>query len=135
MAHPSTRPSVCGKTIPVMAGQTPSPSISWEQMMLPVVDPTEIVPVEFDFSELLKDYPSATITGQRIGISVVSGVDDDPASRLYGTPTVAGLVVTQWFKPLWAEVKYRIRCNVDVSGTNYKPTIAIELTVANRVDA
>jgi len=103
--------------------------------MLPVVDPTEIVPLEFDFSALLKDYPSATITGQRIGISVVSGVDDDPASRLYGAPTVSDLVVTQWFKPISAGVKYRITCNVDVSGTNYRPTIAIGLTVASRMDA
>jgi hypothetical protein len=103
--------------------------------MLPVVDPTEIVPLEFDFSGLLKSYPSAIITGQRIGISVVSGVDDDPASRLYGAPVVSGLLITQWFRPLPAGVKYRITCNVDVSNTNYKPTIAIELTVENRVDA
>jgi hypothetical protein len=102
--------------------------------MLPIVDPSEIVPLEFDFSMLLKDYPSATITGQRIGISVVNGVDDDPASRLYGAPVVSGLVITQWFQPLSAGVKYRVTCNVDVSNTIYRPTIAIEVTVANRVD-
>jgi hypothetical protein len=103
--------------------------------MLPTIDPTEIVPLEFDFSELLADYPSAAITGQRIAISVVSGTDATPASRLYGTASVAGLVVTQFFQPVSAGVKYRVTCNVDVSGTSYRPTIAIELTVANRVDS
>jgi hypothetical protein len=103
--------------------------------MLPIIDPTEMVPLEFDFTEILADYTNAMITGQRIAISVVSGTDATPASRLYGAASVSGLVVTQFFQPLAAGVKYRVTCNVDVSGTSYRPTIAVELTVADRVDS
>lgn len=105
--------------------------------MLPTVDPTELIPLQFDFTELLGDYPSAAITANRITIEVLSGTDATPASRLYGAAIPSGLIVKQWFDPIDAAVglKYRVTCNVDVSGTNYKPTIAVEVRVDKRTDA
>lgn len=106
--------------------------------MLPTVDPTELIPAEFDFGALLADYTGAVITAMRITIEVVSGVDASPASRLYGAATESALVVKQFFDPdnnQTDEVKYRLACNIDVAGTNYKPTIAIELRVKKRTDA
>jgi hypothetical protein len=109
--------------------------------MLPTVDPTELVPLQFDFTYLLKDYPAATIvtTGSpRIAIELISGTDALPGSRLSSVPVVSGLVVTQFFQPNAAQTsatKYRVSCNIDVSGTNYKPTIAVDITVDKRVDS
>lgn len=105
--------------------------------MLPIVDPTELVPLQFDFSDLLADYPGATITGNRITIEVLTGTDATPANRLYGAAIPSGLIVKQWFDPNDATVglKYRVTCNVDISGTNYKPTIAVEVRVSKRTDA
>lgn len=105
--------------------------------MLPTVDPTELVPLEFDFGALLVDYPGAAITANRITIEVLSGTDATPASRLYGAATESALVVKQWFDPIDATdgLKYRVTCNVDVSGVNYKPTIAVEVRVDKRTDA
>ena len=94
--------------------------------MLPTVDPTELVPLQFDFGELLVDYPSVTITAIRIAIEVLSGTDATPGSRLYATATAAGLIVKQWFDPIDATVglKYRVTCNVDVSGTKPRSNAA-----------
>lgn len=104
--------------------------------MLPIIDPTETVPIQFDFSGLLASYPGATITGIRVMVELTKGTDADPSARLIGAPSESNLVVTQFFgaenKP--GETRYRIACNVDVSGTSYKPTIALALTVKKRVD-
>lgn len=105
--------------------------------MLPTVDPTELIPLQFDFNELLTDYPSAVITANRIAIEVLSGTDATPGSRLYGAATESALVVKQWFDPsdVTVGLKYRVTCNVDISGVNYKPTIAVEVRVDKRTDA
>ena len=106
--------------------------------MLPIVDPTELIPVEFDFTDLLKDYAGATIGLIRITIDLLSGTDASPITRLYGTAIASALVVKQFFQPNAAQTsatKYRITCNIDVAGTDYKPTIVIELTVDKRTDA
>lgn len=107
-------------------------------MPLPIVDPTEQVLLEFDFTELLTAYVGSSITGQRLTIDVISGADATPTSRFVGAPSIAALIVTQLFDPdpAWAsEQRYRATCNIDVSGTSYKPTIAIEVTVNKRTDA
>lgn len=106
--------------------------------MLPTIDPTELIPAQFDFTDLLQDYPGATITAARITIEVVGGTDATPAARLSGALTISGLVVRQFFQPNAAQItesKYRVSCNIDVAGQNYKPTIAVQLRVEKRTDA
>ena len=105
--------------------------------MLPTVDITELIPLQFDFGDLLTDYPAASISAIRITISVLTGVDTNPGSRLYSAATESALVVKQWFNPAGVAIplKYRVTCNVDIAGSNYKPSISVEVRVDKRVDA
>lgn len=105
--------------------------------MLPIVDPTETVPLEFDFTDLLKDYVGASITGNRITIALINGLDSNPGARLAGAATISGLIVTQFFQANAAQTgisKYRISCNIDIAGQAYKPTIATNVLVNKRTD-
>lgn len=84
------------------------------------MDPAEIKNVSFEFTQGQTTSPlgaGETVTSVTFQISVISGTDPTPASRLLGMPVVesGGLVVTQKVGTLQPGVVYEIGATVITS--------------------
>lgn len=80
------------------------------------MDPSESVPVGFDFSALT-DTPSApVVTAARHA----GAADDSPSAILDGSPTIDGSTVVQRITGGTAGTDYLLRCQVDApDGSRY----------------
>ncbi|WP_020161243.1 phage fiber-tail adaptor protein [Methylobacter marinus] len=78
--------------------------------------PAEIIPVVFDFSEIIPAFDSVV----EVGIAVIEGADADSPSMLIGSPTTNGATVVQLVRGGVADVKYRLYCLVAVGDEKYQ---------------
>lgn len=76
--------------------------------LLPQKDPTEIVPVTFDFAPDIAS--GATVTPVSVTVTVINGSDSNPGDVLQGAASAVGAKVVQWIKAGQAGVSYAIRC-------------------------
>lgn len=80
--------------------------------------PAEVIPVTFDYSEMLP--ASAVMTIDSTAIAVVSGTDASAASMLFGAPVLAGLTVVQLVRNGVVGVTYNLACLVSVGSEKYQ---------------
>lgn len=75
----------------------------------PIMSPDEDLIHAFDF---VNDYltPGETISSAVWTMTAYNGIDAGASGRLVGSPTIAGLVVSQRVVGLLDGVTYRIRC-------------------------
>jgi len=76
--------------------------------LLPQKDPTEIVPITFDFAPDIAS--GATVTPVSVDVSVLNGEDSAPGDMLQGAASATGAKVVQWIKAGKAGVSYAMRC-------------------------
>lgn len=81
--------------------------------------PAEVIPVTFDFSEML---PAGTVIDSVVqtGVVIVTGTDASAATMLYGTSILTGLKVVQLIRNGVAAVKYNLSCLVAVGNERYQ---------------
>lgn len=76
-------------------------------------DPSEAEYYSINFaSQLAADETISTVVFE---LSLVSGVDPNPASRLDGDPLIAGTLVRQWVQGLQSGAKYALLARVHTS--------------------
>lgn len=81
----------------------------------PAKDPAESLVCDFDFTAELE--PSETISSCLVSVSLLSGVDPDPAAMLYTAPTIVTGVVLQPFRAGVHNAFYKLRCEATLSPT------------------
>ena len=77
-------------------------------------DPAEVVPVTFDFKNLVASIDSATVS-----ISVKTGTDGNPAALLYSSAQITGTQVRQLIQGGVDGVVYLIRVDATVGTEKY----------------
>lgn len=75
---------------------------------LPAKDPAESLVQNFDFTAALAS--GETINSAVVSVSLLSGVDPNPAAMLFTTPTIAAGVVLQPFRAGVQDALYKFRC-------------------------
>ncbi len=85
-------------------------------------DPFEIIPITFDFQNLVTAIDSVTLA-----ITLSNGTDPNVAQMLYNTAVVSGTQVTQLIRNGVDNAVYRIRADI-VSG-NEKYAMVIQMPV------
>lgn len=105
----------------------------------PIACLVETESVTFDFGNLLaSNYASGTyITSViAINVTVASGVDSNPSSRVQGgpvitasprTPPLPNAAVVAWFGVMQPGVTYLLQCIVQLSDGISKPSIEVKL--------
>lgn len=78
--------------------------------------PAEIIPVTFDFSEILPSIDSIV----QVGVNVMTGTDAGSAAMLLGSPSLAGTSVVQIVRNGLDGVTYRLYCLVAHGGERYQ---------------
>lgn len=86
--------------------------------------PAEVIPVIFDYSNLLTAITSVV----QIGITVITGVDPAVNTMLLGSATISGTNVVQLVRNGVAGVTYRLNCLVAV-GSNERYQIDGDMAV------
>jgi hypothetical protein len=86
-------------------------------MKISAKTPSEVIPVIFDYSELL---PNATLSIVSTSIAVISGTDASASAMLYGAPVLDGLTVVQLVRNGVAGVTYNLACLVAVGSEKYQ---------------
>lgn len=96
-------------------------------MILSDKDPSEIITVTFDFSEVADALNSPAVV-----VSVLSGVaDENPSDILAGAPSVSGIMVMQMITGGQAGTLYQLRCTaIDADGEKYVLTAALPVRTA-----
>jgi hypothetical protein len=74
------------------------------------IDRDAVIGLGFDFSGYLGDNTLAAIDW--VTISVVSGIDAAPETRLTGAPIASGAVVTQTVTGLQPNTRYKLRARI-----------------------
>lgn len=80
--------------------------------------PAEVIPVTFDYSELLPANTTMSIVST--AITVISGTDAAAASMLFGSPVLDGLTVVQLVRNGVAGVSYNLACLIAVGSEKYQ---------------
>ncbi len=73
-------------------------------------DPSEIIPVTFDFSKVLTS--ADTNSTATVGATVAKGTDATPAAILLGSASIVGLVVTQLITGGVGDVTYKLKLTI-----------------------
>ena len=91
-------------------------------MILSDKDPSEIITVTFDFSDVAQSLSSPVVD-----VTVLSGVADaDPSAILADEPSVSGTTVLQRITGGQSGTLYQLRCAViDADGEKYVLTAAL----------
>jgi len=92
-------------------------------------DPTEIVPVLFDFTLQLAS--GETITTAICNVTVNTGTDATPNSIKSGVALINGTKVTQWVQAGIAGVNYHILCTITTSLSPETIVLAAILPIIN----
>ena len=80
--------------------------------------PAEVIPVTFDYSEMLPAATAMSIVST--AIAVVTGTDASASSMLFGSPVLDGLTVVQLVRNGVAGVTYNLSCLVAVGSEKYQ---------------
>ena len=93
-------------------------------------DPEEIIELGFEFAAIIE--AAETITSASFDVSVLSGSDATPTAMLYGSPIIAGTVVSHKISGGVDGCTYRIECTANTSANNkYIETGSIKITEKN----
>ena len=80
--------------------------------------PAEVIPVTFDYSEMLPANTTMAIVST--AVAVVTGTDASAAAMLYGASVLDGLTVVQLVRNGVAGVTYNLSCLVSVGNERYQ---------------
>ena len=80
--------------------------------------PAEIIPITFDYSEMLP--ATATLSIVSTSIAVITGTDASAATMLFGSPVLDGLTVVQLVRNGVAGATYNLACLVAVGQEKYQ---------------
>lgn len=94
----------------------------------PAKDPAESLVCAFDFTAELD--PGETISSVLVSVSLLAGVDPDPAAMLHELPTIAAGVVLQPFRAGVHGAVYKLRCVATLD-----PTVCALALLAKRIDS
>ncbi len=93
----------------------------------PAKDPAERLVATFDYHEEIDD--GETIASATLTCTLLSGTDVNPDAVLYGTPTIAGGAVLQFFSGGVDGAVYILRCQATLSPTGRVLVLAATLPV------
>lgn len=93
----------------------------------PAKDPAESLVCGFDFTAELD--PGETISSVLVSVSLLAGVDPDPAAMLFDLPTIAAGVVLQPFRAGVHGAVYKLRCVATLDPTGRVLVLAANLPV------